>query len=131
VNGNHRIDGGEELFGTSTVLPNGSRAPNGFEALRVHDQNGDGRVTPSDGVWGILRLWADRDHDGAASHDEDFALGAAGVVAINLVYESLGPAQEFGADENGNHHPYRGTFIRRVEGVERTLAIEDVFFHRQ
>ncbi len=34
------IDDGGEMFGDSMILPDGSRALSGFEALRAYDSNG-------------------------------------------------------------------------------------------
>jgi hypothetical protein len=50
-----QIASGKELFGDSTVLRNGARAANGFEALAEVDENHDGRVDAQDsGFSGLL-----------------------------------------------------------------------------
>lgn len=42
INNNGKIDNGTELFGNNTVLSNGQKATNGFEALKDLDSNNDG-----------------------------------------------------------------------------------------
>lgn len=64
-NGNRTVDGGQELFGDATVLPNGSQAQHGFEALAAYDQadvggDGDGMITRRDRIWLRRRVWVDR-----------------------------------------------------------------------
>ena len=41
INGNGQIDNGTELFGNNSVLSNGKKAKNGFEALKDLDSNQD------------------------------------------------------------------------------------------
>jgi hypothetical protein len=57
INNNGIIDNGSELFGDSTLLTNGQKATNGFEALADLDSNGDGFIDLNDPVWNELRLW--------------------------------------------------------------------------
>lgn len=134
-NQNHVIDGGAELFGEVTILPDGRRARNGFEALAAHDApsqggNGDRVISPADRVWGRLRLWVDRNHDGAMTNDENYSLGQARVVQLDLDYEQATAAEEYGLDSAGNYHFYRGTFVQRISGGEResVRALHDVYF---
>lgn len=44
LNGDGIINDGSELFGSSTVMPDGSIARLGFEALAQYDENGDGII---------------------------------------------------------------------------------------
>jgi hypothetical protein len=39
-----KIDDGSELFGNNTILSNGNKAANGFEALKDLDSNNDGKI---------------------------------------------------------------------------------------
>ncbi|MBI5251734.1 MAG: hypothetical protein HY912_19755 [Desulfomonile tiedjei] len=55
-NGNGIIDDGQELFGDQTILQNGRRAENGFEALAEFDSNKDGRIDVNDAVFSRLRV---------------------------------------------------------------------------
>ena len=63
-NGDGIINNGRELFGDQTLLKNGSRAANGFQALAEWDDNLDGRIDINDAVWSNLRVWQDYDGDG-------------------------------------------------------------------
>ncbi|HET8799256.1 MAG TPA: hypothetical protein VFO89_16325 [Thermoanaerobaculia bacterium] len=133
-NHNGVVDGVRELYGDATPLADGSIARTGVEALAAHDANGDGEITPADGVWGILRLWVDRNHNGYAEREEQAALASAGVISISLAFRRLGPEQAFGLDSNGNWHLFQGIFRQRVvergpEVVER--AVHDVYFKQE
>gem|GEM_PF-5567755 len=63
-NGDGIINNGRELFGDQTLLKNGSRAANGFQALAEWDDNLDGKVYVNDSVWPNLKIWRDFDGDG-------------------------------------------------------------------
>lgn len=131
-NHNGVIDGGAELFGDATILPDGARARNGFEALAAYDQaghggNGDGVISPADAVWGKLRLWVDRDHDGVMIASENDSLGAMHIVEVSVKY-----AETMMVDPQGNHHKQQSTFKQRIIGSSWekivTRAIHDVYF---
>ena len=55
-NANGQIDGGAELFGTETMLSNGTFASNGFEAIADLDDNEDGIISAVDEVFSMLPL---------------------------------------------------------------------------
>ncbi|MEW6620494.1 MAG: hypothetical protein AB1422_14355 [bacterium] len=48
INGNGAIDDGKELFGDQTLLGDGTRASNGFQALAELDDNLDGKIDAGD-----------------------------------------------------------------------------------
>lgn len=130
LNRNGVVDGAAELFGEATLTNTGGRARNGFEALASHDRpehggDADGRITPSDSVWGRLRLWVDRSHDGVASVHETYALAARGVIEIGLDYLTLPDTR----DAAGNLHLLQGKFLQRNPGgAATTRAVHDVYF---
>jgi hypothetical protein len=68
--GDGAITNGAELFGSSTPLPDGRLAADGFAALAVLDANHDGRIDRDDPAFASLVLWADRDGDRHSSPDE-------------------------------------------------------------
>ena len=131
LNHNHTVDGGRELFGDATRLPSGIRARHAFEALDVYDSpehggNDDGRIDQSDRVWGKLRIWVDRNHDGICGRDEDSPLAAAGVVEISLAYTTAPLADAI--DAQGNYHLQQGLFIRRNGSKLTILDAVDVYY---
>ncbi|MFA5385768.1 MAG: hypothetical protein WC364_14125 [Eubacteriales bacterium] len=70
-NGNGIIDNGTELFGNHTILSNGTKAANGFQALAELDDNKDGKIDSNDAAYLQLKVWQDLDGDGWVTYDED------------------------------------------------------------
>jgi hypothetical protein len=104
-NGNGTIDSGAELFGGSTMLTDGTRALNGFEALADLDSNHDGRIDASDPSWQHLLLWIDTDHDGSSTTTELVSIPSSGVLAVSTDYQRSGKKDRF-----GNEFRYKGAF---------------------
>ncbi|WP_438009259.1 calcium-binding protein [Sorangium sp. So ce321] len=125
-NGNGAIDGGEELFGSATVLSSGARADNGFTALRELDTDGDGRITARDEAWSRLVLWSDRDANRASSAGELEPLASRGLVAIELSY-----GRERRCDGRGNCEVERAAFTFADGATTRTGAVIDVHLRWQ
>ncbi len=106
---------GRELVGSGTPLPGGhlaERRPagSGFAALRAYDQpglggDGDGVLSPRDGVWRQLRLWIDRDHDGRTHPGEVYGLEDWEIVEIGL-----DPEEIVAVDGSLNVHRRAGLF---------------------
>ncbi len=96
LDGNGRIDGGRELFGSMTRL-GGRTARHGFEALAALDANGDGVVDVQDPAFAELVLWADSDGDRISRPGELLPLSAAGIDAIPLAFR-----RERLCDDRGN-----------------------------
>ncbi|XXT22308.1 calcium-binding protein [Sorangium sp. So ce429] len=124
--GNGAIDGGEELFGSATVLSSGARADNGFTALRELDTDGDGRITARDEAWSRLVLWSDRDANRASSAGELEPLASRGLVAIELSY-----GRERRCDGRGNCEVERAAFTFADGATTRTGAVVDVHLRWQ
>jgi hypothetical protein len=121
LDGNGRIDDGRELFGSMTVLPDGRRASNGFEALAALDDDGDGRITARDAAFARLLVWRDADQDRRSSPGELVPAGDAGIVAIHLDY-GFAPRCKAGDCEIE-----RARFVFRDEGgAQRVGAVVDV-----
>ena len=89
-NRNGRVDDGSELFGNATLLGQGVRARNGFEALAQYDLNGDGVIDVSDPVWDRLLLWVDANHNGQSEPHELRRMTASPITAITLQHHWAG-----------------------------------------
>lgn len=89
LNGNGNIDDGGEVFGDQTLLADGTKAKNGFEALAQYDSNNDGVIDANDEIFGSLRVWIDSDGSGTSGEGELKTLAELGVKSINLNYENL------------------------------------------
>ena len=118
-NANGAIDSGRELFGSETLLPNGMKAINGFEALKAFDANGDGVIDANDPVFAQLRVWVDANTDARTGEGELLTLEQAGVRSINLTYSESGFV-----DAQGNAHKQVGTYTTTDD---QTRAATDVW----
>lgn len=122
-NGNQFIDGGRELFGDATPLADGTRAANGFEALRQYDSNGDGRIDAADPIWASLLLWTDRDHDGASTSSELMPVAQSDLRAIEVV-----PHRSGRIDSKGNVFRFQSTAIVQRTHGDVGRPCYDIFF---
>gem|GEM_PF-1967514 len=82
-----RVTGIDQLFGNNTQGPDGKFAPNGYEALRKFDSDGDGLITMRDPVFQSLRLWSDVNLDGVAQTVELFRMDEKALASIDLHYD--------------------------------------------
>lgn len=119
-NANGAIDSGRELFGSETLLPNGMKAINGFDALKAFDVNGDGVIDANDPVFAQLRVWVDADTNARTGEGELLTLEEARVKSINLAYTN----SNF-VDAQGNAHRQVGSYTT-TDG--QTRAATDVWF---
>jgi len=128
-NGNGVVDSGAEFFGNYTPLSTGAVALNGFNALADFDRpalggNGDGVIDRSDAVFERLRIWIDSNHNGVSEASEIRTLRQAGIVRIELKYESNGRVDKF-----GNRFKFKGrAWVEDQGGREHPVRIYDVFF---
>ncbi len=122
INGNGSIDNGKELFGDHTLLGDGTRASNGFQALADLDENADGKIDANDAAFSQLKVWKDIDGDGYSSTDELMSLSDAGVTSINTGY-----TDSTLVDDQGNEHRQVGNFTK-TDGT--TGAATDVWFKK-
>ncbi|MDD4950739.1 hypothetical protein [Sulfuricurvum sp.] len=114
-----KINNGTELFGNNTLLKNGTKAANGFEALKEYDENKDGVIDAKDNIYNTLNLWQDANSDGITDTGELHALSELGVASINLGYTT---ATDY---EENNVLKETSTFTT-TEGT--TQSINDVWF---
>lgn len=123
LNGNGRIDSGAELFGDSTLLPDGNPAANGFEALAQYDSNHDGYITDLDPVFSRLRLWMDFNHNGISEPGELFSLESENIRSIYLDYRVM--EEE---DSHGNRTIQRSVFEKAVGKDSLFFRVVDIWF---
>lgn len=90
-NNDGRINDGIELFGDQTLLKNGSRAANGFQALAEWDDNADGKVDANDAIWSNLKVWQDYGEDGISSPDELWGLSDLGIASMSTGRRGISP----------------------------------------
>ncbi|PIT07937.1 hypothetical protein [Snodgrassella communis] len=119
LNGNGIIDNGSELFGNNTILPDGSKASNGFEALKQYDSNGDGVINHLDDIWSKLRVWQDQTADGITQQGELHRLDELGITSIDLHYK-----ESDYVDNSNNSHKQQST-VTWKDG--KTSNIDDVW----
>ena len=112
LNNNGIIDGGDELFGTSTVLADGSIARTGFEALLQYDSNSDGIIDSRDEIFERLLVWRDQNIDGITDDGELESLVSHGIESISLNAES---------EETGR----RSSIVRYSDGHEARITEVD------
>lgn len=107
VNGNGRIDNGNELFGSDTT--------DGFAILATYDSNGDGVIDANDSVFADLKVWTDINSDGYSQADELHSLSDLGISLISL------NATRVADDEmNGNFITHESSFT--INGTTQTIV---------
>ncbi len=118
--GNGTIDNGNELFGVDTIKSDGTKAVDGFDALRDLDSNGDGIFDRNDEMFSKVKVWQDLNGDGVSQANELKKLDELGIVSINL------DATKANIDSNGNIISAIGTFIREDGSTGEANANQSV-----
>lgn len=116
---NGTIEDGAELFGSGTILPDGSHAQQGFEALSILDTNGDGLITAADERFSELVTWSDHDGDRVGTLDELTPVASLGLSAIQLGFST-----DARCDARGNCEIERAAFS--YAGGTRSGEVVDV-----
>jgi len=83
-NGDGKINDGTELFGVATVKADGTRAGNGYEAMKIEDTNHDGKLSAADANFDKLKVWVDANQDGISEAGELKGLADFGIVSLDL-----------------------------------------------
>lgn len=115
LNGNGSIDNGAELFGNSTLLPDGTKAQDGWAALAALDSNGDGNVDAQDAAFGQLRVWQDANGNGVTDAGELKSLSDLGIASVNTGHDNRS------VEQNGNTLQGFGSFTT-TDGATHQVA---------
>lgn len=131
-NDNNFVDNGAELFGNFTEQPQPSdgEKKNGFLALAEFDKaanggNGDRIISNQDNVFSRLRLWQDKNHNGASEADELHALSDLNISVLELDYKESKRTDEF-----GNRFRYRAK-VKDAKGAQIGRWAWDVFLVKE
>ncbi|HEY4222335.1 MAG TPA: hypothetical protein VGO62_13365 [Myxococcota bacterium] len=106
LDGSGAIESGRELFGSFTLLADGTRARDGFVALAALDSNNDGVIDARDAAFGSLSLWRDRNGNRVVDVGELEPLAHAGVTSL-----ALHPSIHTRCDGAGNCERERAPFV--------------------
>ena len=125
LNQNGTVDDGSELFGEASLMPNGTRAKNGYAALAQYDTNKDKHIDAKDKVFSKLFVWFDHNQDGVSQKDEMKSLAEVKVSKISLKFEELQADSQF---NNGNLIKYKATFWGPEKCGSEGCSSYDIFF---
>jgi len=119
LNQDGSINDGSELFGTSTVLADGSKAVDGYQALAQLDTNQDGVISSADAQFARLGVWVDGNADAQTGAGEVKTLAELNIAQLSL---SALVTTDF---NNGNLVGLTSSY-QTTDGVTHTAA--DVWF---
>jgi len=125
-NADGNINDGSELFGSSTVMADGARAQDGYQALAALDGNGDSMINHQDAVFAQLRVWVDANSDGLSAPDELRTLNDWGIASIST--QAFASAQVNKGNVLGLVSSYQTTDgqTRQAADVWFSATVEDV-----
>jgi len=112
------INNSNELFGDNTYLSNGTKASNGFDALKQYDLNNDGTIDNKDDIYDDLKVWIDVNQDGISTQDELKTLQELNISSIDINPEQIDTTQ------SRNNISHSATFTQDGE----IKKIDDVWF---
>ncbi len=101
-----KIGSGNELFGSNTILNNGQKAQNGYEALREYDENHDGMIDKNDSIWSQLKVWQDKNSNASVDDGELLSMEQLKIAGVKLNYQNIN-----NTDSEGNAHLQQGDVI--------------------
>jgi hypothetical protein len=119
MNHNNLIDSGAELFGDSTLLPDGTKAYDGFQALAALDTDHNGVIDANDRSFNELQVWQDVNQDGISQADELHSLEELSIKSISLGFNPVSQ------DDAGNWIGLESTYQTTDE---ETHKLVDVWF---
>jgi hypothetical protein len=119
INHNGSIDSGAELFGSSTMLPNGEKAVDGFQALAALDNNQDGLIDAADHQFTNLMVWQDVNQDGLSQEDELHSMEDLSIQSLSLGFTPVSQ------DDAGNWIGLESSYQTTDEEIHKLV---DVWF---
>ncbi len=120
-----RLKKGESVVGSyKNLFGQDETFNNGFEALKVHDDNKDGVISDKDKIWSELYLWNDKNSDGFSDKDELRKPKELGLVSISLAYTSKDETKFAGRALARE----KGQFTFKKKGKTVTGNIYDMWF---
>jgi hypothetical protein len=119
LNRNGFIDSGAELFGSSTMLSNGEKAVDGFQALAALDNNQDGLIDAADHQFTNLMVWQDVNQDGLSQEDELHSLEDLSIQSLSLGFTPVSQ------DDAGNWIGLESSYQTTDEEIHKLV---DVWF---
>ncbi|NQY20305.1 MAG: hypothetical protein HRT40_03180, partial [Campylobacteraceae bacterium] len=119
INNDEIINNSSELFGEETIKNDGSKAKDGYEALRELDSNEDGVINSLDEKFNELKVWKDINSDGTTDEGELLSLKDSNISEISLQTISSNE------DSNGNIIGLKSIYLDN-DGNEKEVA--DVWF---
>ena len=123
MNDDGLINDGTEMFGEATVLANGERAQDGFEALSDLDTNQDAVVDNQDEAFNSLAIWRDANTDGVTDAGELLTLAQHGIESLNLSYT------ESDRVDNGNQLRLVSSFTKTDGSQHEMVDVWLATFH--
>ena len=115
INSDGLINDGSEMFGEATLLGNGQRAKDGFEALADLDSNQDGVIDNQDTLFNDLLIWKDSNSNGVTDEGELLSLANQNITSLDL--HSLSSDRT----ENGNQLKLISTYTTN-DGLNHEMA---------
>ena len=124
LNRDGQINDGSELFGSGTMLADGSKAQTGWQALAQYDLNQDLLIDQHDVIFSSLQVWQDANSDGRTDAGELKTLAELGIVSISLNHNDQAVQQ------NGNTLQHFSSFHtadgQAHEVVDAWFAVQQI-----
>jgi hypothetical protein len=121
INKDGIINNGSELFGDATVLANGKRAINGYQALSVLDSNEDGIISSTDANFSSINVWVNA-YD-LSQPEQLLTMTQLGITSLDL--NAVTKIERNNGNLIGLHSSYTTTFGATHVMADVWFAIDD------
>ncbi len=127
-NGNGIIDDGCELFSDYVIKKDGTKAINGFDALKDFDDNvneetgeiGDGVINEKDSCFKDLLVWVDENHNGVTDPGELNTLEYHNIKSISL--DILPPDDANNSIDENSSENYYNAVVELTNGMSTKIS---------